>query len=551
MANPDKSALRKLGARYERARALFNQGDLPHAQVILEEVLQAAPEHSASLHFLGLIALRNGDRKAAVELFGRAVSADPRNAVAHYCHGQTLHELGDMPGALASLGRAISVKSDYAEAYFWRANSLLALGRFEEALDDYGRAIASRENFMEAHLNRGAVLAQLYRLEAALGSIQRALSLAPDLPQARLNYGNVLRELGRFDAALAEYDRLIAAHADFAAAYCNRAYLLLLLGDYERGWSDHEWRLRNPASAAFRDATRFHQARWSGTGPLNGKTILVYGEQGLGDVIQFCRYATRLAELGARVIVEVPRSLCALVETVDGVSQVVARGDEPAEFDCHCPLMSLPHAFRTTLATVPACAPYLRAECGKVRYWSERLPRTTKLRVGIVWSGGYRADQPRVWPVNARRNVSLAQLAVLRNPAVEFVSLQVGEPAISELAQLRASDKFELQLIDHTEMLGDFSDTAALIENLDLVIAVDTSVAHLAGALGKTVWILNRYDTCWRWLLGRTDSPWYPTARIYRQERPGEWDKVLQLVSSDLAKLVVGRRSTVAGAAPI
>ena len=542
MTNASNAAVRrKLAGQYEEARALFGVGDLPRAQVILEGILRSAPGHSPSLHFLGLIAVRNGDKRSAVELFARSVSADPHNAIALYCHGQTLHERGDMVGALASLGRAIAVNHDYAEAYFWRANSLLQLGRFDEALQDYGRAVAIRDDFAEAHLNRGSLLAQLYRLDAALLSTERALSLLPDSPDARLNYGNVLRELGRFDVALRHYDSLIAAHPDFAAAYCNRAYTLLLLGQYERGWSDHEWRLRNPHSAAFLNGARFDRPRWLGTESLKDRTILIYGEQGLGDNIQFCRYAPLLAEAGARVIIEVPRALRSLVSTADGVSEVVARGDRLPEFDCHCPLMSLPHAFRSTLGSIPARVPYLKADRDKVRRWSELLLRTGKLRVGIVWSGGFRADQPRVWPVNARRNIALAQLASLGNPAVEFVSLQVGEPATSELAQQTASGENKLPLIDHTRMLDDFSDTAALIENLDLVIAVDTSVAHVAGALGKPVWLLNRYDTCWRWLLQRQDSPWYPTAKIYRQQRPGDWGEVLRRVSADLGKVLDAR----------
>jgi len=531
------AAWRKLISQYEEARALFSLGDLPRAQVALEGILRTLPGHSPSLHFLGMIALRNADKSAAVEWFARSASADPRNALAHYCHGHTLHELGDMPGALLSLGRAIAVKHDYAEAYFWRANSLLQLGRFDEALQDYDHAIAIRDSFAEAHLNRGSVLAQLYRLDEALASTERALSLLPHSPHARLNYANVLRELGRFGEAIRQYDRLIAAHPEFAAAYCNRAYTLLLLGEYERGWSDLEWRLRNPHSSVFLGEQRFHKPRWRGTESLTGKTILIYGEQGLGDTIQFCRYATPLAAAGARVIIEVPRSLRSLVATVDGVSEVVARGDELPEFDCHCPLMSLPHAFRTTLSTIPARVPYLKTDSDKVCEWRERLPPTRKLRVGMVWSGGFRADQPHLWPVDARRNIQFAQLSVLQNAAVEFVSLQVGEPATSELAQLTSSGQCELPLIDHTRMLEDFSATAALIENLDLVISVDTSVAHLAGALGKTVWILNRYDTCWRWLLQREDSPWYPTAKLYRQERPGNWGEVLQRVAADLGKL--------------
>ncbi len=228
-----------------------------------------------------------------------------------------------------------------------------------------------------------------------------------------------------------------------------------------------------------------------------------------------------------------------LLAGLKGVAQLISRGTTLPHFDYHCPLMSLALAFGTTLATVPAEVPYLTVDAERRGYWRGKLGERGKPRVGLVWSGGFRPDQPEVWSVNSRRNIPLAKLAPLSNSGIEYYSLQKGQPAESELAQLNAHDWEGPPPIDCAGELDDFADTAALIEQLDLVISVDTSTAHLAGALGKPVWILNRFDTCWRWLLDRADSPWYPTARLYRQANPGDWDAVVEQLRGDLQRLLL------------
>jgi hypothetical protein len=272
---------------------------------------------------------------------------------------------------------------------------------------------------------------------------------------------------------------------------------------------------------------------------------LLHSEQGLGDTLQFCRYVKLVASLGARVILEVPPSLVKLLATLDGTSEVVARGGVLPQFDCQCSLLSLPLALKTTLDRLPAQVPYLRCEAARSRYWETKLGERTRLRVGVVWSGGLRQNQPELRGVNGRRNVPLTKLVALRHPQIEFYTLQKGEPAESELADAIARNWDGPDLRDFTGGLHDFADTAALIEQLDLVISVDTSTAHLAAALGKPVWLLNRFDTCWRWMTDRCDSPWYPTLRLYRQGRPGDWDGVIKEVAIDLSRLVdhVERRS--------
>jgi hypothetical protein len=364
-----------------------------------------------------------------------------------------------------------------------------------------------------------------------MASYSRAIAVKPDCAEAYLNRGAVLSQLNEVDDAIANYERAIEIEADFAEAHLNRAMALLLKGDYANGWSAYEWRWKIEARATQQDSRWLSRPLWLGKESLTGMTILLRSEQGLGDTIQFCRYVKAVAALGAKVVLQVQAPLKSLLARMPGVSQIIGEGDEPPDFDYRCPLLSLPLAFKTTLATVPADVPYLHVDPEKALFWPRALGQKTKPRVGLIWSGGLRPNLPELWSVNNRRNVPLAGLLSLRHPDVEFYSLQKGQPAEGELAQLRCSGQ---PIIDHTARLSDFSDTAALIDQLDLIISVDTSTAHLAGALGKPVWILNRYDTCWRWMLGRLDSPWYPTLRLYRQERPGAWQGVIERAREDL-----------------
>jgi hypothetical protein len=382
-------------------------------------------------------------------------------------------------------------------------------------------------------------LEHLNRLEAALDSYARAIAIDGALAQAYVNRGNVLRQLQRPDEALASCNRALALRPADAEAHLNKALALLAMGDLAAGWREYEWRWRCPDNALFKVKRNFAQPLWLGEEPLAGKAILIHSEQGLGDTLQFCRYVSKVAALGARVFFEVQAPLKRLLAHLEGVTRLLARGDPLPAFDCHCPLLSLPLAFHTSLSSIPAKVPYLRSRSDSSRpdrrmCWQEKLGAKSKPRVGLVWSGGFRPDQPETWSVNNRRNIPLRLFAPLKHPGIEFHSLQKGQPAESELTDLAAEKWDGPALIDHTTVLQDFADTAALIEELDLVISVDTSTAHLAGAMGKPVWILDRFDSCWRWMLGRSDSPWYPTARLYRQDRQGDWSTVIDRVRADL-----------------
>ena len=467
----------------------------------------------------------------------RAIELKPDFAEAYCNRGNVLRDLKQLEASLVSYDRAITLRSDYVEAYSNRGVVLKELQQLDEALASCERAIGLRDDYAEAYCNCGIVLSELKRWDEALASYERAIELKPDFAEAYCNRGTAFYELNRSDAALADYNQAIMIRPDFTAAFCNRACTLLLRGDFENGWADLEWRWKNE-QASNHEKRNFRQPLWLGNESIAGKTILLHSEQGLGDTIQFCRYTRLLVDLGARVILETQYPLQRVLTSLTGVAQVVVRGDTLPAFDYYCPLMSLPLAFKTSLSTVPAHVPYLRSDADKVLKWKHVLGEKRQFRVGLVWSGGFRPAQPEVWSVNRRRNIPLAKLAALQHPEVEFYSLQKGQPAEAELADLVSQKWSGPRIIDHTKLLKDFSDTAALIEHLDLVISVDTSTAHLAGALGKPVWILNRFDSCWRWLLDRSDSPWYPTARLYRQQDAGDWESVIQKVIADLTQVV-------------
>ncbi len=484
---------------------------------------------------------------AALISYDQAITLKADYAEAYCSRGIVLTELNRLDEALASCNRALEIQPRFAEAYSCRGTVLRKLNRFDDSLASYDRAIAIKPDFAEAYSNRGAALQELNRLDEALASYDRAIDLEGGHAEAYSNRGIVLQALGELDAALASFDRAIALKGDFTAAHLNRSLALLLTGDFTNGWIEYEWRRKIEQSSSSYEKRNLPQALWRGDESLAGKTILLHSEQGLGDTIQFCRYVKLVADLGATVIFQVPRVLSNLLATLDGAAKLVVEGEAVPAFDRFCPLLSLPLAFKTALSSIPAQIPYLRASAEKNCEWKIRLGEKRKLRVGLVWSGGFRPNQPQPWGLNHRRNIPLAQLAPLKHPDIDFYSLQKGQPAESELAQLMSVHWDGPQLIDWTRELEDFADTAALMENLDLVISVDTCTAHLAGALGKPVWILNRFYTCWRWLLDRDDSPWYPTARLYRQKSPQDWQGVVESVRADLLRLMSAAGRTAEG----
>ena len=406
-------------------------------------------------------------------------------------------------------------------AWFNRGNALFSLKRYAEALASYNRAVALWPGHAPLLNNRGNALFGLGRKLEALAAFDRAIAAAPDYAEAHFNRGNVLRALDRRTEALASFDRAAALDPGHAELQFNRGLLRLRQGDYAEGWPLIEWRWRVPDAPLRRI---FFQKLWLGEDAVAGKTLLLHAEQGFGDTIQYCRYAPLAAERGARVVLEVQRPLVPAMAGLKGVAQLVAAGDTLPPFDLHCPLMSLPLAFRTGLDSVPRQVPYLRAAPERARHWAARLgDRGRSPRVGLVWAGSAANTN------DAQRSAGLRALLPLLGCGAELVALQKDlSPADRTLLAATPG------LRPLGDELGDFGDTAAVLESLDLVVTVDTAVAHLAGALGRPVWVMLSPAADWRWLAGEADAPWYPTARLFRWDRAKGWPGVVAQVKTAL-----------------
>lgn len=582
---------RYVEAIYNKANALAALKRFEEALAAYDSALAIDPNH-AGAHLNRGNALKTLERfDEALASYDKALSLKLDEAESHNNRGITLHKLGRLEEALASYDRALAIKPDYAdaqinrgsvltglkrvdealasfskaldiapasvEAFNNRGNALRELKRFEEALMSYDNAIALDPNYGHAHNNRGVTLHDLGRFEDAIASYDCALLLIPDYAEVFYNRGNALRSLKRLDEALTGYDRAIAIQpncANFhvnrgvtlkelhrldealasndqalcvepnsAAARSNKSLIYLMTGNFEQGWDLYEWRFSTIELG--NDQRSFPQPRWVAGESIAGKTILLHAEQGIGDIIQFCRYAKLVAERGARVVLEAPVALKVLLEGLAGVSQIVEWGTALPEFDIYTPLLSLPLAFGTRLENIPSSVPYLKSNEIKNLSWSNRLGVKSRPRVGLVWSGNPHHTNDH------NRSLRLEELLDYLPAGFDYVSLQ---------KEVREDDREILNqsgLKQFSNELVDFSDTAALCELMDLIISVDTSVAHLAGALGKRTWILLPHVPDWRWLLERDDSPWYPTARLYRQSERGIWESVLRRVAQDLVKL--------------
>ncbi|MFI3219494.1 MAG: tetratricopeptide repeat protein, partial [Methylococcales bacterium] len=459
----------------------------------------------------------------ALASYDKALSINPNYARAHSNRGNVLQSLNRFEDALKSYGRALAIRPEYAEAFYNRGNALQAIKDLSAAIASYEQALRIKPYFLQALVSLGNALHDTQRYTDALLSYDKALAIQPDYAEAFYNCGNVLHDLKRYEDAIESYNRALAIHPDYAGAHWNVSFCYLILGDFEAGWQNYEWRWQTDG---FKNAVRhFHKPQWFGESSLQGKTIFLYGEQGIGDILHFCRYVKLLADLGAKVILEAPKTLSRLLANLEGVDQLIVSGDTLPDFDFYSPLLSLPLAFKTRLDSIPANTPYLFSEPDKVKHWQAILGEKTMPRVGIVWSGNPAQKS------DYRRSLSLRELLPLFAPPLhcQFISLQ---------KELRDADKELLAqqpvLQQYGELINDFTDTAALCELMDVVISVCTSVAHLSGAMGKPTWILLSDNACWRWLLNREDSPWYPTARLFRQTQYGDWQSVIELVKHDL-----------------
>lgn len=490
------------------------RGETEAALVLLDALAGADPGWSAPRREAGRCLALLGLDTPALQALAQAVALEPGDAQSHYHLGVQQRKLDDCAGALASFERASALDAGFANAWYRLGNLCFEAGNPELALDRYDHAIACDDRLAAFHFNRGVVLKVLGRELDAIEAYARALERDPRHLDARFNRANTLAGLGRLDEALAGFGEALAQQPDHAPSQFNRALALLAKGDLVAGFAGYAWRWRVPGAAPA--PREFTQRRWTGVEPLSGKALLVHAEQGLGDFIQFSRYARTLRERGATVLLETPSTLLGLIQSLDGPSQCLAVGAALPAFDYHCSVMDLAGALGTRLDTVPASTGYLRAPPAHLGRWQATLGLARQPRIGLVWSGAsaHRND--------VARSIAVEQLAPLSRLPFEFHCLQ---------QEVRERDATALAcwpgLVRHAAGLRDFSDTAALASLMDLVIAVDTSVAHLAGALGRPVWVLLPRVPDWRWLLDRPDSPWYPTMRLFRQSTVGDWPGVV------------------------
>ena len=571
------------------ALGLFHEGRMGKVRRVLGRVLEQDPDNADALHLLGIVDIQRGALLSGTELIAKAIGIDGSNSAYHNNLAGAYADMKRIGEAEEHFQKAIELKPDYADAYYNIGNLYRLQGKFEEALENYRLAIEHAPGNARAANNVATVLVELGRLEEAeqayldalvlfpgdgsmhnnLGTLykvqnrqedaekayRKVLELHPDSPDGLRNLAATVKDLGnveegeticlkalelypgdalaldtlaniymaqgRLDDALERYDAALGIIPDFAPIRGNRAMALLMKGDYEKGWEEYEWRWQSATyTATKRD---FPEPRWDGA-PLDGRTLLLHAEQGFGDTLQFVRYAVLAAERGGHVMVGCQPDLVRLLETLDGVDRVVTGEDIP-DFDCHAPLMSLPGLFATTLDTIPAEIPYLRADGKLSKAWKKRIGDTPGLKVGLAWHGnpGQAVNRVRSCPPEL-----FAPLAKI--PGVSLFSLQKDSEDVPEGVTDLGGD------------LGDFADTAAAMSQLDLIISICTATAHLAGALGRPLWIPLAFAADWRWLQDRDDSPWYPTARLFRQSERGGWQGVMTRIADALGRLAEGKK---------
>jgi tetratricopeptide (TPR) repeat protein len=543
-----------LVATVQQAAELHRQGRLTEAEKLYARVLKSVPDQPEALQLMAQLKLARGKPADARNYAAAAVRARPGAADPLVVLGHVQRSLRQDDAAIASFEKALALDPHHVDALGCLGDALLTRGRPEQALQCFDRILARIPQHADAHANRAAALAACGRFAEALAACEAALALAPGNPIALYNRANALASLDRHAEALAAYEKVVGLYPQHAAAWnnrgnslmalkrhgdaidsferaialqpksadahFNRSLALLAVGDYARGFAEYEWRWKRSGMPAQRSYGRL----WRGDFPLADRTILVSSEQGLGDTIQFARYVPLLARSGATVILEVHPELKSLLSRLPGAAQVVARGEPLSAFDVHCPAGSLPLALKTELPNVPAEIPYLKAEEARVAEWRPRLEALKPPRVALAWAGNPNHANDR------NRSIALARLRPLWEAGgARFVSVQ---------REVRETDAAELEgargILHLGEELRDLDDTAALLALCDVVMSVDTAVAHLAAAMGRPTWVLLPFAPDWRWTLDGERSPWYPAARLFRQPQAGDWDSVIARVVAEL-----------------
>jgi tetratricopeptide (TPR) repeat protein len=510
-----------------QAFAHYQQDRLADAETICHAILAAQPEHFDALHLLGLLRHAQKRNVEALQLVAAVLKRAPQSAELLNNYGRILAALTRHEEALACFDAALRQNAGYINALRSRAAVLKSLARDQEALAAFAAILAADRDDIDALNECGGLHMRLGRPGAAVDCYDRALAAAPRLVELHVNKGSALAAANRFAEAQESFAAAAAIDPQYADAHHRASLICLRFGDFKRGWRDYEWRWRTSRAVKRREVTA---PLWLGDHPIQGKSILLSAEQGLGDTINFVRYAPMVAALGARVILDVPTPLKEIAASVPGVSLVLGDGEPVPQIDFYCPLMSLPLAFRTEVATIPANIPYMRPPEAYRAKWREKMPRNGRLRIGLCWAGSSAHLNDH------NRSIALERFGrILSLPNLDFISVQK-EVSAPQAALLRRHGVVQLG-----QDFASFADSAAALAELDLLVSVDTSVAHLAGALGKAVALLLPLPAEWRWLLDRSDSPWYPTMRLFRQSASGDWDGPLERLYQELGAVATRR----------
>jgi tetratricopeptide (TPR) repeat protein len=522
-----------LQALYEQAIGHHQRGNLADAEQLYLLVMQAAPGSFGAHHMLGVLRAQQGRGDEALALIGAALALRPDAPDALLNYANVLKTSGRLEEALEGYARALKARPDYpaarkgrdetglllAEALNRQGNAQRASGDFAAALDSYEKALALAPDYADALNNRAVALWSMGRFDEALGDFDAALEHRPDYVEAHYNRGNALRDMLRLDDAMASFDRATAIDPGFAPAHRNKGFCALLRRDFALGFALYEWRKKVSPPV---EARGYAQPLWTGAEDLRGKTVFAYIEQGLGDTIQFWRFIAPLQARGARVIVSVQDSLTVLLANARPQAEVVSSRTVPPRFDYHIPLMSLPLALGLRADAIAADTPYLSPEPARVAKWA-RVIGEKGFKIGISWQGARGGVTSRAMPLSCFAGL-------FRLPGVRLISLQKGFGS----EQIAALPAVETLSADFDSGPGAFLDAAAVMQSLDLVITLDSALAHLAGAMRRPVWVALKRVPDWRWFLGHSDSPWYPGMRLFRQTTDGDWATVFAEMEAQL-----------------
>lgn len=539
----------------QQSQSLQQSGKFKEAAIGFEKLRQLYPTYPPILNSLGIVYFQLGEFKEGCKLLEKSLQLDPRQAVVFYNLGRAYQNQGQFNDAIIAFKKALKIQPDFIDAYerlgvslyntgsLEEANqcfedmvsaspqhpsghngkglTLYAMGRYEAALISFKRALVINNNLPEIHNNIGLALHKLNRWDDAITHFNQALQLNPNHADAYSNRGLTLQALQKTNEAINDFNRCLEIAPDHADANWNKGIFKLSLGEYEEGWKLYEWRWK---SFSKKWARHYNKPLWLGKESLEGKRILIYPEQGYGDFIQFYRYIPQLQALGAKVILETPAPLITLIADSSTDVEIIESVKRTPRFDFQCPIMSLPLAFKTNLNNIPTILPYLFIADEKNKKWEGKLGLKTKKRIGIAWSGSKEHKNDH------NRSILLEKVTEILDLDYEFHSLQ---------KEIRSSDKevfSQSKIKDHSEELIDFSETGALISNMDLIISVDTAAAHLSGALDKNIFILLPFSSDYRWLINRPDSPWYRSVKLFRQSKVDVWDETLKHLKKEIIK---------------